>query len=555
MGGQEATAQAERSEAPIFGRRTVASDSDGLWASDDLLHLHAWRLRQLSLWCAVAVAVGSMIDLVGRSWLMSSLSLAIEMDLPALLASLAVISFHFRRKVGLGVARALSVLAFATLMVSFVFGGFPAVHLGAFSVLLLVTSGYLLMRTERLARAAADWLTVTAISIAGVALLARLFRIDDVEGVQRFVMISPLTAAGLMVFGVAVLCSDTEWGIARALSQPNAAGRMLRWFLPSALVGTLALGLVIGMARDAQLFSRSFALPLFVALEMLALSFLIWRSAVQLQEIDDERAEATRGLRRAKDELEARVARRTAELQKLNGELESFSYSISHDLRAPLRAIAGFSQILQDEYGPRLDDEAKRYLGIIRTNTETMGDLISDLLAFSRVSRQEVRTTTVDMSRLTQELVAAAAARLGKTVEFELEALPPAQADPAMTKQVVENLVSNAIKYSERKPGGTIRLRGERGEKFNRYLIEDQGVGFDSRYAGKLFGVFQRLHGDEFEGTGVGLSIVKRIVEKHGGEVGAESQLGEGATFWFTLPAADARPERDETSEGEKERR
>ena len=227
-------------------------------------------------------------------------------------------------------------------------------------------------------------------------------------------------------------------------------------------------------------------------------------------------------------ELEAKVHERTAEL-------ESFSYSVSHDLRAPLRAIDGYARMLEEDYAGRLDAEAQRLIGVVRANARRMGQLIDDLLAFSRLSRQQPARARLDMSALAREV--AHELRGGGPATIEVAPLPPAQADAALLRQVWTNLIGNALKYSAKKAEARVDIgaREDAGETV--YWVRDNGAGFDMRYAQKLFGVFQRLHrADEFEGTGVGLAIVQRIVARHGGRVWAEGEPGAGACFYFSLP-------------------
>jgi PAS domain S-box-containing protein len=240
-------------------------------------------------------------------------------------------------------------------------------------------------------------------------------------------------------------------------------------------------------------------------------------------------------------ELERRVARRTELLTEANRELEAFSYSVSHDLRAPLRAIDGFSRILSEEKGSQLDDEGRRLLGIVSGNARKMGQLIDDLLTFSRSSRAEMRRTRVDMTALAQ--AAFAEARLtvpsGERVELRMAELPPAQGDSDLLRQVWANLVGNAVKFSALVERPVVEIDGEIETGRIIYRVRDNGAGFDMAYAHKLFGVFQRLHAPkEFSGTGVGLALVKRIVSRHGGDVAAEGAVGRGATFSFWLPPA-----------------
>jgi light-regulated signal transduction histidine kinase (bacteriophytochrome) len=239
-------------------------------------------------------------------------------------------------------------------------------------------------------------------------------------------------------------------------------------------------------------------------------------------------------------ELEQRVAQRTTELQAANQELESFSYSISHDLRAPLRAIDYYSKALAAENHEQLDAEGKRRCEYVRTETKRMGQLIDDLLAFARLGRAALRTVTVDMEQLAADVFEDVARDEDRTrLEFQLGALPPALGDPSILRQVWVNLLSNAVKYSGKKERALVTVEGERIQDVVKYRVRDNGAGFDMNYAKKLFGVFQRLHTEEeFTGTGIGLAIVQRIVQRHGGGIEAESAVDAGATFTFTLPSA-----------------
>ena len=242
--------------------------------------------------------------------------------------------------------------------------------------------------------------------------------------------------------------------------------------------------------------------------------------------------------------LERRVDERTAELESANRELESFSYSVSHDLRAPLRAIDGFSKRLSDRCGPLLDAEGSRLFGVIRSNTQRMSDLIDDLLSFSRASRGELRRTSVNSALLAGsaflEVVSDPAER--SRISFCVGDLPDAWGDSKLLRQVWVNLVSNAVKFSKRSELPFVEVTGSVEQGRTVFRVHDNGVGFDMAYAAKLFGVFQRLHGvTEFEGTGVGLALVHRIVTRHGGEVRAEGEVGKGACFSFSLPLAPDR--------------
>jgi signal transduction histidine kinase len=234
------------------------------------------------------------------------------------------------------------------------------------------------------------------------------------------------------------------------------------------------------------------------------------------------------------------VQQRTAELTAANRDLEAFSYSVSHDLRAPLRSVDGFARALEEDFGDRLDREARRLLGIIQQSVRQMDQLIEDLLVFARLGRQALALGPVPLDALvhrTMDEVRLAAP--GRRIEFAVDPLGTADADPVLLKQALANLLGNAVKFTRRRDAAVIEVGRRDGDV---YYVRDNGAGFDMRHAEKIFGVFQRLHrADDYEGTGVGLAIVHRIIERHGGRVWAESAPGEGATFFFTLrPGAPA---------------
>ncbi len=236
-------------------------------------------------------------------------------------------------------------------------------------------------------------------------------------------------------------------------------------------------------------------------------------------------------------ELEQRVQERTKELEIVNKELESFSYSVSHDLRAPLRAIHGYMNILTDEYAGKFDAESLRLTAIIMSNTQKMGRLIDDLLAFSQLGRKELIKTQTSMSQMVTNICEEQKRmESSRQIEFIVRELPDALVDTVTMRQVWVNLISNSVKYTRNRDRAVIEIGSDKREDEQIYFIKDNGAGFDMLYYDKLFGVFQRLHSQkEFEGTGVGLAIVQRIITRHGGKVWAEGKFNEGATFYFTL--------------------
>jgi PAS domain S-box-containing protein len=259
--------------------------------------------------------------------------------------------------------------------------------------------------------------------------------------------------------------------------------------------------------------------------------------------VEDQKAIEAQ-VRRLNEELEQRVGDRTAQLEAANKELEAFSYSVSHDLRAPLRAINGYARILAEDHGPKLTSDGQRVLGVIRDEALRMGELIDDLLQFSRLGRQALHIAPTDMTALARDVYDKLNVQsLGRVVDFRLSALPAAAADVNLLRQVWSNLLDNALKYTRQRARAVIEVSGsiQGGEAV--YSVKDNGAGFDMKYANKLFGVFQRLHtAEEFEGTGVGLATVQRLVHRHGGRVWADAALDCGATFHFALPMAAGLP-------------
>jgi signal transduction histidine kinase len=308
---------------------------------------------------------------------------------------------------------------------------------------------------------------------------------------------------------------------AQIFEMREAEGRLLSGRLDAAAVSSRTIRLVI-------VYGNTLAILILLA-KGLVIHWGIGRR---------DRAEAE--LKRSNERLE----RRTSELSETNIELESFAYSVAHDLRAPLRHIAGYSNVLVQDYGPRLDAEGLRCLGKITAGAHQMGCLVDDLLSLSKIGRQKLSIQTTPLAALVAEVIEDLAPEsAGREIEWRIGELLHAECDPALMKQVFVNLLSNAVKYSGKRERAVIEV-GEMTQNDERVIfVRDNGAGFDMQYVGQLFGVFQRLHkARDFEGTGVGLAIVQRIIRKHGGRIWAEGEIDQGATFFFSIGLPENQP-------------
>ncbi len=301
---------------------------------------------------------------------------------------------------------------------------------------------------------------------------------------------------------------------------------------------------LMGRRRDGSEFPAEISLsPLETAQGRLVISII--RDVTERKRAEEEIRSALREkemLLKENGDLEQRVRERTAALQAANEELAAFAYSVSHDLRAPLRGIHGYVHLLEEELGDRLETEGSRLLGVVKGESLRMTRLIEDLLRFSRLGRQRVRKTSVDLVELAQVVFTQATSMVdGPRPQLELDALPQVSGDATLLRQVLANLIDNAIKFSRHSETPLIQIGGWSDSHEIVCYVKDNGVGFDPGFSHKLFTVFQRLHSeDEFEGTGIGLTLVQRIIRRHGGRVWAEGQPNAGATFYFSLPATSS---------------
>jgi light-regulated signal transduction histidine kinase (bacteriophytochrome) len=354
-------------------------------------------------------------------------------------------------------------------------------------------------------------------------------------------------------YGLAILSVFAALGVSLAMQRYNFRAEFTPFLLAVAVAAWYAGSGpgVIALILSSALFDYFFTEPLYTLyvtasdvprflLFLGFLSLITWFSAVR------RRLELE--LRQAVDELEREVAERRAlneelakrsdELQAINKELEAFAYSVSHDLRAPIRHISGFTELLQKNVATVVNDRGQRHMSMILESAKRMGNLIDDLLAFSRIGRAETHKTMVSLQQLVQEAQSELAQETeGRNIDWKVGKLPACYGDRSMLRLVLVNLISNAVKFTRTRPQAEIEI-GSTNHKPDQIVmfIKDNGVGFDMKYVNKLFGVFQRLHAPEaFEGTGIGLATVQRIVHRHGGTAWAEAALDKGATFYFSL--------------------
>ncbi len=434
-----------------------------------------------------------------------------------------------------------------------------------FALLLLDARGVAVRRTRE-----------TMASLTGAAgLFAMIGYAYGAEAVYRlpgFASVALHTALALLLLALGILCARTD-GLAGAFGSAGLGGQIARRFLPLVIVAPLVLGWLVLMAEQAGIFNATQQTAVFSASMVLVLAALVWRNARSLDASDAERRRAEEELQFLNQKLESRVAARTAELQtaltrleaenaerrqaeerirelnvqlsarveelaEVNAELESFGYTVSHDLRAPLRHVAGFIRLLAEGAEGRLDPKTAGYLPLIAKGAERMGQLIDDLLHFSRLGRTDLWRTEVELEPLIEEVRPALQPETeGRAIEWKIGPLPTVHGDRAMLRQVLANLIGNAVKFTRRQRNAAIEITCESAATEHIFRVRDNGAGFDPQYADKLFGVFQRLHSvQEFEGTGIGLATVRRILTRHGGRAWAESKPGHGADFFFSLP-------------------
>jgi|GEM_PF-2730137 len=387
----------------------------------------------------------------------------------------------------------------------------------------------------------------SAMGIGLLSLQGYAFGLLELFTDSKFIPMSIATGIGFTFMGIAILLARPERGAIGVIVSDTAGGLLARRLLPMAIILPIGLGMLRLAGENAGWYNTKFGVALFTTAFIVLFLTLTWWTARLLHRLDLKRRAAESATQDSEEriralnlELEQRFAERTAALEAANAaneDLQSFSYSVSHDLRAPLRAIGGFSRIVIEDHSAAMDADGVRYLNQVEKSARQMGQLIDDLLTFSRTGRQELQVQPV----CTNSVVKAAledlkAMRENRRVDLCIRELPDCDADPSLLRQVWLNLLANALKYTSKRDPAVITIGSRREGETDIFFVQDNGAGFDMKYADKLFGVFQRLHlADDYEGTGVGLALVQRIVQRHGGRIWTEAEVDRGATFYFTL--------------------
>jgi len=388
---------------------------------------------------------------------------------------------------------------------------------------------------SRRVRWLADGLVIGGGVIALFALIARLFGSDfHYPLADRDPMAIAIAAIGFLL-ATGVILQRTDRGLGKLFDSDTSGGMLARRLVLVLVILPIGIARLAYLGIEAGAYDAAFAMSMGVMIGVASLAIVIVASAGVVDRLDKVR----RGNEAQIHQMVSDLARQSKELQRSNRELESFSYSVSHDLRAPIRHIAGFSELLARVSGDKLDDKAKHYIAMIAEAVKQAGQLIDDLLEFSRMGRADLKLRELALDEVVRGVwLRLAPERAGRDIELHVAALPTVKADPAMLEVVIGNLLSNAVKYTARRTRAVIDVEARDAGDEVEISVRDNGVGFDMRYVDKLFEVFQRLHGDEFEGVGIGLANVKRIIERHGGHVRAEGEVERGATFHVSLPRA-----------------
>lgn len=377
-----------------------------------------------------------------------------------------------------------------------------------------------------------EYLAIAVLLLSLLSIIGYIYSVSFYYRVLAFIPMALHTAFCFLLISLAVLFLYPDRGMMAELTTHHAGGKMARKLMLPIFLTPILLGWWSLLGKRALLYDSEFAAATFTIGVIILLVIVTWLAVKSLNRADRQRDLNEKELEEANEELRIQAD----QLESLNKELESFSYSISHDLRAPLRSIAGFGKILEEDYEKILDKDGKKILNTILRSTEKMNKLIDCLLNFSKLERETIEKTKIDMRNLAKSTIQDLLASKARDISIAIDPLPSAYADRLMMSLVYQNLISNAIKYSSKKESPAIHIGSMKMNGEVIYFVKDNGAGFDMNFYDKLFGVFQRLHSEsEFEGTGIGLATVNRIVQRHGGRIWAEGKVDEGSVFYFTL--------------------
>ncbi|WP_209402970.1 ATP-binding protein [Pseudozobellia sp. WGM2] len=344
------------------------------------------------------------------------------------------------------------------------------------------------------------------------------------------------TAFCFLLLGVALLLSRPKMGITAQISSENVGGKVARRIVPMVVIVPVFVGALILQFQIEEIYGLDFGMAI-LTLSIIVFFLIISLTVVsRLNKTDRARQKAENDLWSTVEDLESR----TSELTKSNKELETFSYTLSHDLKSPLRAINSYAKIIQNDYHDNLDEDGRKMLATIARNGAEMGNLIESLLNLAHLGKQGLASKPINMHRLAQEVTETLKISMQSKINVYIESLPPAIGDEVLIGKVFENLISNALKYSSKESNAMVSIGFKTQENKNVYFVKDNGAGFDMKHYDKLFLIFHRLHTqDEFKGTGIGLAIARKIVGFHKGEIWAEALIGKGATFYFSLKGVE----------------
>lgn len=387
-------------------------------------------------------------------------------------------------------------------------------------------------RRTRRGRRYSEYLSGMVLLLSLLSVIGYIYQASFYYRVLAFIPMALHTALCFFLVSTAVFFLYPDKGFMAEVTSHRAGGRMARKILPAIVLGPVLLGLVILVGQRAGWYDPEFGAATYTIGVILSLLITSWAAMRSLNESDAIRDSTEKTLEGVNHTLKQQAD----QLEALNKELESFSYSVSHDLMSPLRIIAGYATIFNDDYSEKLDDEGKKVVGVILKNISRMNRMIESLLQFAKLGRNSVTKKNISMQQLAEDAVRELKQSMDHKAEISVGVLPSCHGDPTLVSLIFQNLLSNAVKYSSKNERPLVYVGAENQHGEVVYFVKDNGTGFDMKYYDKLFGVFQRLHHEsEFSGTGIGLATVNRIVRKHGGKIWAEAKPEEGATFYFTM--------------------